>query len=189
MNFRGNAVHRGTSCSTPPAHTPCPVLHLAAASQALKRKLAARRAFVPWGGGKFVPLKLKAPLRDPLPEPEPAGAAAASAVAPAVVLPPGVEPLILWEPPAGAEGQPVRVDDMLTQVGRHLGASTCAPFLLMRWHGGHPARLAVAAGPLSPPPMARLLMFSPAEGCRALARLQCSAGACHRACSMRWLAP
>jgi len=27
--------------------------------QSLKRKLAARRAFVPWGGGKFVPLKLK----------------------------------------------------------------------------------------------------------------------------------
>lgn len=27
--------------------------------QSLKRKLAARKAFVPWGGGKFVPLKLK----------------------------------------------------------------------------------------------------------------------------------
>lgn len=73
---------------------------------------------MPWGGGKFVPLKLKAPTREPSLEPElPGGATAELAAAPAVVLPPGVEPLVLWEPPAGVEGQPVRVDDMLTQVG------------------------------------------------------------------------
>ena len=61
------------------------------------------------------------PPKEPLPileEPSgTAGIAAAAAVEPAVVLPPGVEPLVLWEPPAGVEGQPVRVDDMLTQVG------------------------------------------------------------------------
>ncbi|KAL4440282.1 hypothetical protein ABPG75_003283 [Micractinium tetrahymenae] len=100
----------------------CPAPGAPAVSQALKRKLAARKAFVPWGGGKFVPLKLKAPPRDLLPEAElPAGAPAAPAAAPAapaVVLPPGVEPLVLWELPAGVEGQPVRVDDMLTQFLR-----------------------------------------------------------------------
>jgi hypothetical protein len=83
-------------------------------AQALKRKLASRRTFVPWGGGQFVPLKLSVPLREPeeLPEAPLLGAAAAAAVA----LPPGVEPLVLWEPPPGADGEPVRVDDMLVQV-------------------------------------------------------------------------
>ena len=60
------------------------------------------------------------PPKEPLPileEPSGAAGAAAAAAEPAVVLPPGVEPLVLWEPPAGVEGQPVRVDDMLTQVG------------------------------------------------------------------------
>lgn len=91
-----------------------------AVSDALRRKLVARKAFVPWGGGAFVPLKLKVPPRElGLPE-DAAGLGAASpapAAEPAVVLPPGVEPLVLWEPPAGEQGQPVRVDDMLTQVG------------------------------------------------------------------------
>ncbi|EFN53964.1 hypothetical protein CHLNCDRAFT_136249 [Chlorella variabilis] len=92
-----------------------------AVSQALKRKLAARNTFVPWGGGKFVPLKLSMPPREPEPLPEGASAAAAAAGAAqpaAVVLPPGVDPLVLWAPPAGAEGEPVRVDDMLTQFLR-----------------------------------------------------------------------
>lgn len=63
---------------------------------------------------------VQVPPKEPLPTlDEPLGAtptAAAAAAEPAVVLPPGVEPLVLWEPPAGEEGQPVRVDDMLTQV-------------------------------------------------------------------------
>lgn len=118
---------------------------LATPRQALKRKLAARKAFVPWGGGKFVPLKLKVPTREPLLETElgegaPAAPAAAPA-APAVVLPPGVEPLVLWEPPAGVEGQPVRVDDMLTQVGGQ--GRQAAPLLLLGGMGGvHAAALA-----------------------------------------------
>jgi hypothetical protein len=93
---------------------------LPARLQALKRKLAARKSFVPWGGGKFVPLQLKMPPREPLLLEEVGPVAPAPAPAagpPPVVLPPGIEPLVLWEPPAGAEGQPVLVDDMLTQVG------------------------------------------------------------------------
>jgi DNA repair and recombination RAD54-like protein len=93
-----------------------------AVSDALRRKLVARKAFVPWGGGAFVPLKLKVPPRELLGLPQDAaglGAASpAPAAEPAVVLPPGVEPLVLWEPPAGEQGQPVRVDDMLTQFLR-----------------------------------------------------------------------
>lgn len=73
---------------------------------------------MPWGGGKFVPLRLKVPPKE-LPElelPVPAGAGSAAAAEPPVTLPPGVEPLVLWEPPPEAGGQPVRVDDMLTQA-------------------------------------------------------------------------
>ena len=74
---------------------------------------------MPWGGGgKFVGLKLRVPPRDPsLDDLGGPAAAAAAAPAAAVVLPPGIEPLVLWEPPAGVEGEAVRVDDMLTQVG------------------------------------------------------------------------
>ena len=167
---------------------PCaamPLLPALSPMQALKRKLAARKAFVPWGGGKFVPLKLKvrlsaalfclqrlsahvrcasrmwhachelelasppavfhavpchapakqAPLKEPLPtleEPASSAAAAAAAAEPAVVLPPGVEPLVLWEPPEGVEGQPVRVDDMLTQVG---GCLLICLICLGLWNG------------------------------------------------------
>lgn len=31
------------------------------------------------------------------------------------VLPPGVEPLVLWEPPEGSSGKPILVDNMLTK--------------------------------------------------------------------------
>lgn len=111
-----------------------------AVSSALRRKLAARKTFVPWGGGAFVPLKLKAPPRELLGLPEEATGQGAALAAPAaeaaVVLPPGVEPLVLWEPPPGEQGQPVRVDDMLTQVGT-LSALLCAGGTgLGGWLGG-----------------------------------------------------
>ena len=46
------------TCWAAPHASACPrmLLHCV---QSLKRKLAARKAVVPWGGGKFVPLKLK----------------------------------------------------------------------------------------------------------------------------------
>ena len=136
----------GTAASCPP-----PIILLL--EQALKRKLAARKAFVPWGGGSFVTLKLRVPLR----EPEPplllgglAGAGAAAAPAPAVVLPPGIEPLVLWEPPADAEGQPVRVDDMLTQVRT----------LLLGGGGRGGGGGGACAGPCQPAAVARLAPVS-----------------------------
>ena len=33
-------------------------------------------------------------------------------------LPPGVEPLVLWEPPEGSTGKPILVDNMLTRFLR-----------------------------------------------------------------------
>lgn len=163
--------------------------------QALRRKLLARRQWVPWGNSTFVPLKL-APQKLPAEEPPPASAAPGKAsdcgpesqepgarCSPGAVgslrkahhsaaaldahphwvahkacaaggrflgcvwlrspnptptgggcphptppmhtarwcnrlqvqLPPGIEPLVLWEPPPGEAGEAVVVDDMLTQ--------------------------------------------------------------------------
>lgn len=158
--------------------------------QALRRKLLARRQWVPWGNSTFVPLKL-APQKLPAEEPPPASAAPGKASdcgpesqepgarcspgavgslrkahrpttalgctqsvrsgrglpglclpAPCLLptppplnrppthpptytalwcnrlqvqLPPGIEPLVLWEPPPGEAGEAVVVDDMLTQ--------------------------------------------------------------------------
>ena len=80
--------------------------------QSLKRALAARKQFVPWGtaAGKHFqpPIKLAPQTFDDEPE----------AAAPPIELPPGVEPLVLWEPPAGTEGSPIRVDDALTRFLR-----------------------------------------------------------------------
>jgi DNA repair and recombination RAD54-like protein len=77
----------------------------------LQKKLSARRTFVPWGANApFRPAVLAAPRG--------AGAGAAGgppAPPPPVELPPGLEPLVLWEPPAGVGGAPVRVDDALTR--------------------------------------------------------------------------
>ncbi|GAB4814175.1 hypothetical protein N2152v2_001221 [Parachlorella kessleri] len=90
-------------------------------SEALRRKLLARRQFVPWGSGTFTPLKLSIPKPSPTPE--------LQAACEKVELPPGVEPLVLWEPPPGdttgssstvkpgsssSSGGAVVVDDMLT---------------------------------------------------------------------------
>lgn len=74
-----------------------------AQSDALKRALAARNRFVPWGAGNkpFVPPKLSAvvPMGDdgaglgvPLVPPQPQQAVV-------IELPEGIEPLVLWEPP------------------------------------------------------------------------------------------
>jgi DNA repair and recombination RAD54-like protein len=85
-----------------------------ARSEALRRALIARKQFVPWGASgkpfqapvKFIPQSSDDP--------------AAEAAAAPVELPPGIEPLVLWEPPPGTEGEgnPVRVDNMLTRFLR-----------------------------------------------------------------------
>jgi SNF2 family DNA or RNA helicase len=78
--------------------------------QALQRSLAARKQFIPWGGAgrPFQPLKLTAVQ----------SAVGAAPPPPPVVLPPGVDPLVLWEPPPGVGGPAVRVDDALTRFLR-----------------------------------------------------------------------
>jgi hypothetical protein len=77
----------------------------------LQKKLSARRTFVPWGANApFRPAVLAAPLGGGA-----GGAGGPPAPPPPVELPPGVEPLVLWEPPAGVGGAPVRVDDALTR--------------------------------------------------------------------------
>ncbi|KAG2497992.1 hypothetical protein HYH03_004251 [Edaphochlamys debaryana] len=78
-----------------------PVQGAPAVSEALKRKLASRRTIVPWGSSTPVtrpaawarPSSTPAPSPAP-PEPEPKQ--------PEIVLPPGVEPLVLWQAPADA---------------------------------------------------------------------------------------
>lgn len=81
-----------------------------AQSNELRRKLLAQRRFVPWGDSKaFTPPILagllppvqpatQAPVEEPLPE--------------------GIEPLVLWEPPAGSSGGQVVVDSMLVRFLR-----------------------------------------------------------------------
>ncbi|KAG7670478.1 hypothetical protein Ndes2526B_g00232 [Nannochloris sp. 'desiccata'] len=85
-----------------------------ARSEALRRALVARKQFVPWGASgkpfqapvKFIPQSSDDP--------------AAEAAAAPVELPPGIEPLVLWAPPPSTEGEgnPVRVDNMLTRFLR-----------------------------------------------------------------------
>ena len=89
-----------------------------ARSESLRRALAARKQFVPWGAGKpFQP-----PIRPPTHPDDDDGTATTTTVTtttdPSVELPPGIEPLVLWEPPPGEEGNPVRVDDTLTRFLR-----------------------------------------------------------------------
>lgn len=68
-----------------------------AQSDELKRRLTAMRRFVPWGSkDAFTPLK--AAPEAPEEEEEEAAADAAVAEAPAEQLPPGIEPLVLWQP-------------------------------------------------------------------------------------------
>lgn len=86
-----------------------------ARSESLKRALAARKQFVPWGGGRPFqpPVKLQPAPQDPPPS--------HGDLAPAsnpITLPPGIDPLILWTPPPEAGGQPVKVDDALTRFLR-----------------------------------------------------------------------
>jgi DNA repair and recombination RAD54-like protein len=124
-------AHRSLTCHR---HRPT-----ATATQALRRRLLARRHFVPWGSSKpFVhPVQQTAAHEHPADAAAAAAAAAAEAAAAAVALPPGIEPLVLWEPPgpddaaaaaaaaagatdgsstaAAGEEQPVVVDTMLAR--------------------------------------------------------------------------
>ena len=96
---RALAMH---SRAHPVARARVPTCPSAAAPQALKRKLAARKAFVPWGGGQFVPLKLKVPPKEPLPLPEPpllgagAGAGANASLAAPLQVDQGVSMMNVW---------------------------------------------------------------------------------------------
>eukprot|EP00195_Chlamydomonas_chlamydogama_P012357 CAMPEP_0202906302 /NCGR_PEP_ID=MMETSP1392-20130828/38231_1 /ASSEMBLY_ACC=CAM_ASM_000868 /TAXON_ID=225041 /ORGANISM="Chlamydomonas chlamydogama, Strain SAG 11-48b" /LENGTH=1035 /DNA_ID=CAMNT_0049594745 /DNA_START=120 /DNA_END=3227 /DNA_ORIENTATION=+ len=89
-----------------------------AVSDALKRKLVARRRFIPWGDNKpFLVPSLPLPPRivesANMPAPTPV-----QDLCSGEVLPAGVEPLVLWEPPEGAAGQGVVVDNMLLKFLR-----------------------------------------------------------------------
>lgn len=93
-----------------------------ARSESLKRALAARKQFVPWGGGRPFqpPVKLQPVVEDGQRSAEELAARSSSAIPPppAITLPPGIDPLILWTPPPEAGGQAVRVDDALTRFLR-----------------------------------------------------------------------
>lgn len=86
--------------------------------QALRRRLLARKHFVPWGSNKpFTPLKVSLPPPADLPELQ---AAAAQPPQEDLTLPPGVEPLVLWDAAeaggaAGPDDVTVEVDPMLTR--------------------------------------------------------------------------
>ena len=82
-------------------------------SVALRKALVARKTFVPWGSGKsFQPVKVTiAPFQSD-------DTAMPGSPDKMVELPPGIEPLILWEPPAEEDGPNVRVDDSLTRFLR-----------------------------------------------------------------------
>jgi DNA repair and recombination RAD54-like protein len=103
-------VQDATAVLRKPFKSPHP--NAPARSDALRRALVARKQFVPWGASgkpfqapvKFIPQSSDDP--------------AAEAAAAPVELPPGIEPLVLWEPPPGTEGNPVRVDNMLTRFLR-----------------------------------------------------------------------
>eukprot|EP00878_Enallax_costatus_P045593 GHUV01055013.1.p1 GENE.GHUV01055013.1~~GHUV01055013.1.p1 ORF type:complete len:196 (+),score=48.44 GHUV01055013.1:302-889(+) len=88
-----------------------------AQSDALRRRLAARKHFVPWGSNKpFTPIRATVP--SPI-EPQPQQAAAQPPPED-TALPPGVEPLVLWDPAeaggaGGADDVAVEVDPMLTR--------------------------------------------------------------------------
>lgn len=86
-------------------------------AQALRKRLLARKHFIPWGASKpFVhpALPATAQQQQPASQPlQPALAAPQPAVEP---LPPGIEPLILWEPPtAEAAGSDV---EKAVEVGK-----------------------------------------------------------------------
>jgi DNA repair and recombination RAD54-like protein len=83
-----------------------PMVGAPPASDDLRRRLAARKVFVPWGS--TAPLKPLIPSLPPLPElPPPAQDA--------IVLPEGIEPLVVYLPPEGSGGGPIQVDTMLTR--------------------------------------------------------------------------
>lgn len=105
-------VHQQQALHTALAHNPL------ITPQALRRRLLARKHFVPWGSNK--PFTL---LRISLPPPPSQDLQQQTAVQPPpedVTLPPGVEPLVLWEPAeaggaASADDTAVEVDAMLTR--------------------------------------------------------------------------
>jgi len=80
--------------------------------QTLKRALIARKQFVPWGSGKPFQSVIK------ISAPQFGEEDLCAAPPPAVELPPGIDPLILWEPSPGEDGPCVRVDDALTRFLR-----------------------------------------------------------------------
>jgi hypothetical protein len=71
-----------------------------AQSEDLKRRMSAIRKFVPWkGSGNFVPMHLRdVPEEDPEAPAEDDSAVTKDEEAPKDVLPPGIEPLVLWRP-------------------------------------------------------------------------------------------
>jgi hypothetical protein len=93
--------------TTPPLpilQSPLPPPSPPLACQALRRKLAARRRFVPWGSSRpFVPLSTPRPPSQEAAQPEPPGLPAPPPPRQPSEeeLPPGIEPLILWEPGQG----------------------------------------------------------------------------------------
>lgn len=93
--------------------------------QALRRRLAARKHFIPWGSNKAF-----TPIRAPLPPPSNSEPPAAQPPPEDTALPPGVEPLVLWDPAeveaaGGADDVAVEVDPMLTRSVQQQRHSSC----------------------------------------------------------------
>ncbi|DBA95427.1 TPA: DNA-dependent ATPase protein rad54 [Trebouxia sp. C0006] len=88
-------------CLRKPFKSPHPTA--SGVSQALRKTVLSRRAVVPWG------------CKTPLAPPKPAVIELPQQIQEVIELPPGVEPLVLWEPPEGSAEEPILVDTMLTR--------------------------------------------------------------------------